>query len=85
MGKLLKTGLALGGAALAAGGLRWAMRPGPRYAPWEKPRYGDFEHRILILGGGFAGYKAAKHICEKTRGRDAVSYTHLTLPTNREV
>ena len=72
MGKLLKTGLALGGVALAAGGIRWATSSGPRYASWEKPRYGDFEHRILILGGGFAGYKAAKNICEKTRDRDDV-------------
>ncbi|MBA3425368.1 MAG: NAD(P)/FAD-dependent oxidoreductase, partial [Rubrobacter sp.] len=73
MGKAWKrAGLVLGGAVLAAGGLRWALGSEPRYASWEKPRYQDFEHRVLILGGGFAGYNAAKNICEKTRGRDDV-------------
>jgi NADH dehydrogenase len=72
MGKLKTAGLALGGAALAVGGLRWALSSEPRYAPWEKPRYEDFEHRILVLGGGFAGYNAAKQICEQTRDRDDV-------------
>ena len=27
----------------------------------------------------------ARHAARRTAGRDAVSYTHLTLPTNREV
>lgn len=72
MGRLLKGGLALGGAALAVGGLRWALNSEPRYAPWEKPRFSEFEHKILVLGGGFAGYNVAKHICELTRDRDDV-------------
>ncbi len=73
MGKALKrAGLALAGAALVVGGLRWALSSEPRYASWEKPRYQDFNHRVLILGGGFAGYNAAKNICEKTKNRDDV-------------
>ena len=72
MGKLLKGGLTLGGAALAAGGLKWALSSEPRYAPWEKPRFRDFENRVLILGGGFAGYNVAKNICNMTRNREDV-------------
>lgn len=72
MSRAVKAGLAIGGAALAVGGLRWAMGAEPRYAPWEKPRFEEFEHRVLILGGGFAGYNAAKNLCERTRGREDV-------------
>ncbi|WP_273886997.1 NAD(P)/FAD-dependent oxidoreductase [Rubrobacter naiadicus] len=72
MNNLLKGGLALGGTALAVGGLRWALSSEPRYAPWEKPRFADFENRVLILGGGFGGYNVAKSICEMTRKRDDV-------------
>lgn len=72
MGKLSKAGVALGGAALAAGGLRWATRSEPRYAPWEKPRYEEFENRVLVLGGGFAGYSVAKNLCEQLWERDDV-------------
>ena len=39
------------------------------------------EYDTIILGGGPCGYTAALYA-----GRAApVSYTHLTLPTNREV
>ncbi len=72
MNRAVKAGAVVGGAALAVGGLRWAAGSEPRYAPWEKPRFEDFKHRVLILGGGFAGYNAAKNICEKTRGREDV-------------
>lgn len=72
MNGLAKGGLALGGAALAVGGLKWALGSEPRYAPWEKPRFNEFEHKILVLGGGFAGYNVAKNICEMTRDRDDV-------------
>jgi NADH:ubiquinone reductase (H+-translocating) len=47
MGRLLKGGLALGGTFLALGALRRALNPQPRYAPWEKPPYGDFENKVL--------------------------------------
>ncbi|MDQ4105917.1 MAG: FAD-dependent oxidoreductase, partial [Actinomycetota bacterium] len=48
------------------------MSSEPRYAPWEKPNFEDFEHRVLILGGGFAGYNAARHLCELTWDREDV-------------
>src|SRR5215210_7263964 len=47
-------------------------RPRPRYEPWERPPYRDFPNRVLILGGGFAGYTAAKTLCKHTRHRDDV-------------
>lgn len=72
MSRVVKAGLAIGGVALAVGGLRWAMSSEPRYAPWEKPRFEEFEHRVLILGGGFAGFNAAKNLCEKIRDREDV-------------
>ena len=72
MNRAVKAGAVIGGAALAVGGLRWAASSEPRYAPWEKPRFEEFEHRVLILGGGFAGYNAAKNICEKVRDREDV-------------
>ena len=72
MGKLLKAGAVLGGTALAVGGVRWALGSEPRYAPWEKPQFEEFEHRILILGGGFAGFNAAKEICELIEDREDV-------------
>lgn len=72
MGKLLKAGAILGGTALAVGGVRWAISSEPRYAAWEKPRFEEFEHRVLILGGGFAGFNAAKHLCELISDRDDV-------------
>ena len=41
------------------------------------------EHDVLIIGAGLAGMRAA--LSAKENGVDAVSYTHLTLPTKREV
>ena len=72
MNRLLKASLALGVTALAAGGLRRVISSEPRYAPWEKPDFDDFEHRVLILGGGFAGYNAATHLCDLIRDREDV-------------
>ena len=69
MGRLLKGGLALGGTVLALGALRRALNPSPRYAPWEKPRYDEFENKILVVGGGFGGFTAAKEICNRIRDR----------------
>jgi NADH dehydrogenase len=72
MGRLLKGGLMLGGAALGLAAFRRALNPAPRYAPWEKPRYQEFEKRVLIVGGGFGGYSAARKLCEKIRHREDV-------------
>lgn len=74
MNRLLKGSIVVGGVALAAESLRRAVRsgPGPRYEPWERPPYMDFPKRVLIVGGGFAGYMAAKILCELTKDRDDV-------------
>ena len=72
MGKLLKAGAILGGTALAVGGVRWVFASEPRYATWEKPRFRDFEKRVLILGGGFAGFNAARELCKLIDDREDV-------------
>src|ERR671910_2782245 len=72
MGRLLKGGLALGGTVFALGALRRALNPSPRYAPWEKPRYDEFENKVLVVGGGFGGFTAAKGICQRIRDREDV-------------
>jgi NADH:ubiquinone reductase (H+-translocating) len=72
MNSLLKAGLAVGGGVLVARVLRKAFEPRLRNAPWERPPYGKFPNRVLIVGGGFAGYTAAKTLCELTEGRDDV-------------
>lgn len=68
----VKGGLALGGLALGIGALKRSLNPTPRYAPWEKPPYGEFENKVLVLGGGFGGYTAAKDLCELIAKRDDV-------------
>jgi NADH:ubiquinone reductase (H+-translocating) len=72
MNSLLKASLAVGGGVLAARVLRKAFEPRLRYAPWERPPYGKFPNRVLIVGGGFAGYMAAKTLCELAEERDDV-------------
>ena len=71
---LLKGALAVGGGLVGAEVARrtffWGARP--RYEPWERAPYQDFPNKVLILGGGFAGYTAAKTLCRKTRHRDDV-------------
>src|ERR687893_1041998 len=68
----VKGGLALGGLIVGLGALRKAGHPTPRYAPWEKPPYGDFENKVLVLGGGFGGYTAAKDLCDLIKDREDV-------------
>jgi NADH:ubiquinone reductase (H+-translocating) len=72
MNRLLKVGLAVGGAAVAAQALRRALELRPRYAPWEKPPYETFPHKVLVLGGGFAGFTAAETLCNLAKNRDDV-------------
>ena len=68
----VKGGLAVGGLAVGLGALRKVLNPSPRYAPWEKPPYEDFEKKVLVLGGGFGGYTAAKDLCHLVRDREDV-------------
>ncbi|MBA3794832.1 MAG: hypothetical protein H0X19_11970, partial [Rubrobacter sp.] len=72
MNVLAKGGLALGGLVLGLGALRRALNPRPRYASWEKPPYGEFENKILVVGGGFGGYTAATDLCKQVQHRDDV-------------
>jgi NADH dehydrogenase len=80
MNGLLKGALAAGAAAAATELLRRALQDGPRYEPWERVPYKDFPNRVLVVGGGFAGYKAAETLCKLTRGRDDVG----VMVVNRE-
>jgi NADH:quinone reductase (non-electrogenic) len=68
----LKGGLALGGAVVALGALRRVFNPTPRYAAWEKPRYEEFENKVLVVGGGFGGFTAAHEICDRIKDREDV-------------
>jgi len=68
----VKGGLALGGLAVGLGAIRRALNPTPRYAPWEKPPYSEFEKKVLIVGGGFGGYTAATDLCELVKDREDV-------------
>src|SRR5215213_9045385 len=74
MNGLLKGALVAGGGAVGVEVLRRALFPGARrkYEPWERLPYRDFPNKVLIVGGGFAGYKAAQTLCELARHRDDV-------------
>ena len=72
MSRLLNGGLVVGGTVLALGALKRALNPRPRYAPWEKPRYEEFENKVCIVGGGFGGYSTAMKMTEATKGREDV-------------
>src|SRR5215211_7452587 len=72
MNGLVKGGLAVGGLIVGLGALRRALNPSPRYAPWEKPPYEEFENKVLVLGGGFGGYTAARDLCDLIKGREDV-------------
>src|SRR4051794_13482856 len=74
MNKLLKGGLAMAGGAVATEVLRRMVttRPQPKYDPWERDPFREFPNRVLIVGGGFAGYTVAKTLGELTKDRDDV-------------
>ena len=74
MNKLIKGSLAVAGGAVATEVLRRAVRyePQPKYAPWERVPYTEFTNRVLIVGGGFAGYTVAKTLGDLTEDRDDV-------------
>src|SRR5918993_3795261 len=72
MNGLVKGGLALGGLVLGLGVLKRALNPTPRYAPWEKPPYSEFENKVLVVGGGFGGYTVATDLCKLIGKREDV-------------
>ena len=74
MNTLVKSSLAIGGGLVALEGMRrmFRVQPKPRYEPWERKPYREFENKVLILGGGFGGYNAAKTVCSKIKDRDDV-------------
>jgi NADH dehydrogenase len=74
MNKLLKMGLAVACGAVAAEALRRFVyyEPQPKYEPWERSPYTEFPNRVLIVGGGFAGYTLAKTLGDLTKDRDDV-------------
>src|SRR3712207_6718297 len=80
MNRLLKGALVAGGGAAAAELARRALYRDPRYEPWERVPYRDFPNRVLIVGGGFAGYNAAETLCKLTRDRDDIG----VMVINRE-
>jgi NADH:ubiquinone reductase (H+-translocating) len=72
MNGLLKGALAIGGGAVGVEVLRRTLLPKARYEPWERRPYKDFPQKVLVVGGGFAGYNAVEKLCKRTRERDDV-------------
>jgi NADH:ubiquinone reductase (H+-translocating) len=74
MNGLLKGALAVGGVAAGVEVVRRTLLPGARrrYEPWERKPYKDFQQKVLVVGGGFAGYNAVARLCRLTRERDDV-------------
>jgi NADH dehydrogenase len=74
MNGLLKGALVAGGGAVGVEVLRRTLFSGlrRRYESWERAPYKDFPHKVLVAGGGFAGYNAVAKLCRLTRKRDDV-------------
>jgi NADH dehydrogenase len=72
LNQLARISLVVGGTAAAVSVLRRALIPRTRYAPGENVPYGKFPLKVLVAGGGFAGYMAAKALCDLTEDRDDV-------------
>src|SRR5215207_4056763 len=72
LNQLARTSLVVVGTVAAVSILRRVIKPRTRDAPRERLTYGEFPHQVLVVGGGFAGYMAAKTLCELTEGRDDV-------------
>ena len=72
LNQLARTSLMVVGTVAAVSILRRVIKPRTGDAPRERLTYGEFPHQVLVVGGGFAGYMAAKTLCELTEGRDDV-------------
>ena len=74
MNGLLKGALVAGGGAAGVAVLRRTLFPGARrrYESWERAPYRDFPNKVLVVGGGFAGYNAVAKLCRLSRERDDV-------------
>ncbi len=72
LNQLARTSLVVGGTLAAVSVLRKVIKPRAGYAPRERLTYGAFPNRVLVVGGGFAGYMAAKTLCERTEDWDDV-------------
>src|SRR5215218_6518282 len=74
MNGLLKGALVAGGGVAGIAVLRRTLFPGKRrrYEAWERMPYRDFPQKVLVVGGGFAGYNAVARLCRLTRERDDV-------------
>jgi NADH dehydrogenase len=74
MNKLLKGSFTVVCGAVAVEAVRRLVnsKPQPKYDPWERSPYKEFSNRVLIVGGGFAGYTVAKTLGELIGDRDDV-------------
>ena len=74
MNGFLKGALVVGGGAAGVALLRRTLFPGPRRRDeaWERMPYKDFPNKVLVVGGGFAGYNAVARLCRLARDRDDV-------------
>src|SRR5918993_4366008 len=74
MNGLLKGALVAGGGAAAVAVLRRTLFRGARrrYEAWERTPYRDFPNKVLVVGGGFAGYNAVERLCRLARDRNDV-------------
>jgi NADH dehydrogenase len=74
MNGLLKGALVAGGGAAGVAVLRRTLFRGARrrYEAWERTPYRDFPNKVLVVGGGFAGYNAVDRLCRLARDRNDV-------------
>ena len=72
LNQLARTSLVVGGTLAAVSILKRAMRVRTSCRRRERPPYGEFPKKVLVVGGGFAGYMAAKTLCDLKKDRDDV-------------